>query len=39
LTRPAREGKTVVLITHDPDVAALADHHLRVRDGEVTTER
>ncbi|GAA3998135.1 ABC transporter ATP-binding protein [Deinococcus rubellus] len=39
LTRPAREGKTVVLITHDPDVAALADHHLRVRDGEVTVER
>ena len=36
LTRPAREGKTVVLITHDPDVAARADHHLRVRDGEVT---
>ncbi|WP_161881243.1 ABC transporter ATP-binding protein [Deinococcus alpinitundrae] len=39
LTRPAREGKTVVLITHDADVAALADHHLRVRDGEVTVER
>ncbi len=38
LTRPAREGKTVVLITHDPDVAALADHHLRVRDGEVRAE-
>ncbi|AWN24184.1 ABC transporter [Deinococcus irradiatisoli] len=38
LTRPARAGKTVVLITHDPDVAALADHHLRVRDGEVHAE-
>ncbi|AZI43235.1 ABC transporter ATP-binding protein [Deinococcus psychrotolerans] len=38
LTRPALEGKTVVLITHDPDVAALADYHLRVRDGEVSVE-
>jgi putative ABC transport system ATP-binding protein len=38
LLTPAREGKTVVLITHDPDVAALAEHHLRVRDGEVVEE-
>lgn len=36
LTGPAREGRTVVLITHDRDVAALADHILRVRDGVVT---
>lgn len=36
LTAPAREGRTVVLITHDRDVAALADHTLRVRDGVVT---
>ena len=38
LLRPARQGKTVVLITHDPEVAALADHRLRVRDGEVSVE-
>jgi putative ABC transport system ATP-binding protein len=38
LTGPAREGRTVVLITHDRDVAALADHTLRVRDGEVTAQ-
>ncbi|WP_104990255.1 ABC transporter ATP-binding protein [Deinococcus sp. NW-56] len=38
LTAPAREGRTVVLITHDRDVAALADHTLRVRDGVVTAE-
>ena len=38
LLRPAREGKTVVLITHDPDVAALADRTLRVRDGEVSVD-
>lgn len=36
LTGPAREGRTVVLITHDRDVATLADHTLRVRDGVVT---
>ena len=38
LLRPASEGKTVVLITHDPDIAALASHRLRVRDGEVSAE-
>lgn len=38
LTEPAREGRTVILITHDRDVAALADHRLRLRDGVVTTE-
>ena len=36
LTAPARAGRTVILITHDRDVAALADHTLRVKDGEVT---
>ncbi|GAA5511684.1 ABC transporter ATP-binding protein YtrE [Deinococcus carri] len=38
LTAQAREGRTVVLITHDREVAALADHTLRVRDGVVTVE-
>lgn len=36
LTGPAREGRTVVLITHDRDVAARADYTLSVRDGVVT---
>jgi putative ABC transport system ATP-binding protein len=36
LTGPARQGRTVVLITHDRDVAALADHRLEVRDGVVS---
>ena len=35
LLEPARAGRTVVLITHDLDVAARADYTLRVRDGEV----
>ncbi|EYB67914.1 ABC transporter [Deinococcus phoenicis] len=38
LTGLTRGGRTVVLITHDPEVAALADHTLRVRDGEVTAD-
>ena len=33
LVAPARVGKTVVLITHDPDVAARAHHVLHIRDG------
>lgn len=36
LTGPARQGRTVILITHDREVAARADHTLRVRDGVVT---
>ncbi|ADV67830.1 ABC transporter ATP-binding protein [Deinococcus maricopensis] len=35
LVAPARAGKTVVLITHDADVAARADHVVRVRDGRI----
>ncbi len=31
----ADAGRTVVLITHDRDIAAQADHHLSVRDGVV----
>ncbi|MFC4425690.1 ABC transporter ATP-binding protein [Deinococcus navajonensis] len=32
----AGAGRTVVLITHDRDIAARADHHLSVLDGAVT---
>ena len=38
LLAPARSGRTVVLITHDLEVAARADYTLRVRDGEVHEE-
>ncbi|WP_425146969.1 ABC transporter ATP-binding protein [Deinococcus sp.] len=38
LMAPARAGRTVILITHDPEVAARADFTLRVRDGEVREE-
>jgi putative ABC transport system ATP-binding protein len=38
LTRTAREdGTTVVLVTHEPRVAAYADREVIVRDGRVTT--
>jgi putative ABC transport system ATP-binding protein len=32
------EGTTVVLVTHDPRVAAYADHEVMVRDGKVTAQ-
>ncbi len=38
LSGAAGAGRRVVLITHDREVAARADHHLRVRDGVVTVE-
>jgi putative ABC transport system ATP-binding protein len=38
LTRTAREeGTTVVLVTHEPRVAAYADREVIVRDGKVTS--
>jgi putative ABC transport system ATP-binding protein len=38
LTRSAREqGSTVILVTHEPRVAAYADREVIVRDGRVTT--
>lgn len=36
LTAPAKAGRTVILITHDRDVAALADYTLHVKDGVVS---
>ena len=38
LTRTAREqGSTVILVTHEPRVAAYADREVIVRDGQVAT--
>jgi putative ABC transport system ATP-binding protein len=38
LTAAAREqGTTVILVTHEPRVAAYADREVIVRDGKVTT--
>jgi putative ABC transport system ATP-binding protein len=34
-----REGRTVVLITHEPDVAALAKRIVRLRDGRIIEDR
>ncbi len=33
-----RDGKTVILVTHDPDAAAIADRIVRLRDGCVSAE-
>jgi putative ABC transport system ATP-binding protein len=33
-----RTGRTVVLITHEPDVAAVAERVLRIRDGQIDSQ-
>jgi putative ABC transport system ATP-binding protein len=33
-----KEGKTMILVTHDPDAAAIADRIVRLRDGRVIAE-
>ena len=38
LTELHREGLTIVLVTHDPTVAALADRLITVRDGELVAD-
>jgi ABC-type lipoprotein export system ATPase subunit len=32
------EGRTVILITHEPDVAAWARRQVHIRDGRVTSD-
>lgn len=34
-----REGQTIVLVTHDPDIAAAAPRHVRLKDGRVSEDR
>ena len=33
------DGKTVILVTHDPEAAAIADRTIRLRDGKVIEEK
>jgi ABC-type lipoprotein export system ATPase subunit len=30
-----RQGRTIVMVTHETDIAAYAGHHLHMRDGRV----
>jgi ABC-type lipoprotein export system ATPase subunit len=38
LTEMNREGRTIVLITHDADIAAYAGRHVRIRDGKIESD-
>ena len=39
LTELQRDGVTVIIATHDPEVAQHATRHLRLRDGAVVDDR
>jgi putative ABC transport system ATP-binding protein len=39
IQRIHNEGKTVVIVTHDPEVANLADRRLVIEDGQITEEK
>jgi ABC-type lipoprotein export system ATPase subunit len=34
-----QQGRTIILITHDADVAAYADRIIHIRDGEIVEDR
>jgi len=36
MRRLHRGGQTIILVTHDPDVAAAAERVVRMRDGRIT---
>ena len=37
LTELHREGKTIIMVTHEPDIAAFAQHRLVMKDGRVAS--
>lgn len=38
LTALNREGKTIIMVTHEPDIADYATRKIVIRDGEITTD-
>ncbi len=39
LTELHREGRTIIIVTHDPDVAARAERVIELRDGRIVADR
>lgn len=38
LTELNREGKTIVMVTHEPEIADFATRKIVIRDGEITRD-
>ena len=38
LTQLNKEGKTIIMVTHEPEIAAYATRRIVIRDGEMTTD-
>jgi putative ABC transport system ATP-binding protein len=37
-SRLSREGRTIILVTHDPEIAAVTPRRIEIRDGRVAQQ-
>ncbi|HES0346099.1 TPA: macrolide ABC transporter ATP-binding protein, partial [Streptococcus pyogenes] len=38
LTELNKEGKTIIMVTHEPEIADFATRKIIIRDGDITTD-
>ena len=38
LTKLNREGKTIIMVTHEPEIAAFANRRIVIRDGVISSD-
>ena len=38
LTKLNQEGKTIIMVTHEPEIAAFAKRRIVIRDGEISSD-